>query len=70
MWNKDEMQGKAKEIKGSIKDKFGEVTNDPNTEAEGEAERTEGKVQHGFGTARRKAGEVVEDIGKTIAGNK
>lgn len=68
MWNKDEMKGKAKEIKGTVKDKFGEMTNDPNLESEGEAERSEGKVQHGFGTARRKAGEVVEDVGKAISG--
>ena len=51
MWNKDEIKGKGKQIKGAIKNKVGEVTNDPNLEAEGEAERREGKVQEKVGRA-------------------
>ena len=38
MLNKNEVKGKAKEIKGSIKDKVGEMTGNRNLEAEGEAE--------------------------------
>jgi uncharacterized protein YjbJ (UPF0337 family) len=34
MGNKDEVKGKAKQIKGAIKDKIGEVTNNPRLEAE------------------------------------
>ena len=33
--NRDEMQGKAEKAKGYIKDKAGEVLNDPDLEAEG-----------------------------------
>lgn len=68
MWNQDEMKGKGKQIKGKVKDKVGEWTGNPNLEAEGEAEHGAGKVQENLGTARRKTGEVVEKVGKKIAG--
>ena len=54
MRNKDEVKGKGKQIKGAIKDKIGEVTNNPRLEAEGEAERLQGQVQETVGKGRRK----------------
>ncbi len=68
MWNKDEVAGKGKKIKGSIKDTVGEITGNKELENEGEADRAEGKVQEGVGSARRKAGETVKNLGKKIAG--
>ena len=68
MWNKDEVKGKGKRIKGAIKDKIGEVTNNPNLEAEGETERREGKVQEKVGTVRRKVGKVVAKVSKALGG--
>jgi uncharacterized protein YjbJ (UPF0337 family) len=68
MRNKDEVKGKAKQIKGAIKDKVWEVTNNPSLEAEGEAERREGKVQEKVGKLRRKVGEIVVKAGKTPGG--
>lgn len=70
MWNKDEIEGKGKQIKGTIKDKVGEWTDNPDLEAEGEAERAAGNVQERFGEARRHAGEAVEEVGKAISGNR
>lgn len=67
MWNKDEIEGKGKQIKGTVKDKLGELTNNPELEAEGEAENTTGKVQQGIGKAKRKTGDAVEEIGKSIS---
>ncbi|MGH9833008.1 MAG: CsbD family protein [Blastocatellia bacterium] len=49
MWNKDELEGKGKQIKGKVKDKVGEIIGNPELEAEGEAERVEGWVQEGIG---------------------
>ena len=66
MWNKDEAEGKAKKIKGKVKDKAGELINDPELESEGEADRIEGEVQDTFGKVRRKSGEVIEEIGKKV----
>jgi len=70
MWNKDEIKGKAHKAKGAVKDKLGEVTNNPDLEAEGEAERSRGQMQEGFGKARRKVGEAIEEVGEKISGNR
>ena len=70
MWNEDEIKGKAKKIKGKVKDKVGEVTGNRELEEEGEVEYVEGSFQEGAGKLRRKAGEAVEDIGKAVGGKK
>jgi uncharacterized protein YjbJ (UPF0337 family) len=66
MWNDDEVEGKGKNIKGKIKETVGEWTNDPDLEAEGNADQAEGKVQEGFGEVKRKVGETIEEIGKKV----
>jgi len=65
--NKDEMEGKFDRAKGGVKETIGRVVNDRELEDEGRADQTGGKVQEGFGKARRKVGEVVEDIGEAIS---
>lgn len=70
MWNKDEVKGKGKQITGTIKDKVGEVTNNPNLEAEGEAERLEGKVQQNVGKVRRKVSKVIAKAGNMVTGKR
>jgi len=64
--NKDEIEGKFDQAKGSVKETVGRAVNDRDLEAEGNADRTGGKVQEGFGTARRKVGEAIEDLGESI----
>jgi uncharacterized protein YjbJ (UPF0337 family) len=66
MWNDDEVEGKGKNIKGKVKETVGEWTNNPDLEAEGNADQAEGKVQEGFGKAKRKVGETIEEIGKKV----
>lgn len=68
MWNKDEIDGKGKQVKGAIKDKAGELLNDRDLEAEGNAERQEGKVQELVGEVRRNAGSALEKAAKVISG--
>jgi uncharacterized protein YjbJ (UPF0337 family) len=46
---KDQIKGKLHEMKGEAKEKAGQVTNDPNLEAEGRAEKFTGKVQKKVG---------------------
>ena len=41
---KDEVKGTFHEVKGKVKEKTGQVTNNPRLEAEGKAEHTAGKV--------------------------
>jgi uncharacterized protein YjbJ (UPF0337 family) len=64
--NDDEMKGKWDQASGAVKDKVGEATGDRDLETEGEAQRAGGNLQEGFGTARRKVGDAVEDIGDAI----
>lgn len=64
--NKDEVKGKFDQAKGSIKEKVGRATNDRDLETEGQADKAGGDIREGFGTARRKVGETIEDIGDAI----
>jgi uncharacterized protein YjbJ (UPF0337 family) len=64
--NRDEIKGKAQKVKGLAKDKAGELINDPQLEAEGEAERAGGEVREGFGKAKRKVKEGIEEIADEV----
>jgi uncharacterized protein YjbJ (UPF0337 family) len=64
--NKDEVKGKFKQVKGSVKEKVGRATNDPDMIEESQNNKAEGDVQETFGTARRKVGDAIKDIGKAI----
>jgi uncharacterized protein YjbJ (UPF0337 family) len=46
---KDKVAGKAHELKGSVKEKIGRATKNPNLEAEGTDEKVGGKVQKKIG---------------------
>ena len=52
-----EIAGKVHEVKGTIKEKVGELTNDPDLEGEGIGEKIAGKVQ-------KKVGQVEKALGK------
>ena len=66
--NEDEVEGKWEQAKGWVKDKTGEVTNDPELEAEGEAQNAAGDAQEGWGHTKRKVGDAIDDIGDAIRG--
>jgi uncharacterized protein YjbJ (UPF0337 family) len=46
---KDQIKGNLHEMKGKVKEKAGQVTNNPNLAAEGQAEKLAGKVQKKVG---------------------
>ena len=46
---KDQMEGKFHEVKGAVKEKTGQVINNPDLEAKGKAEKLTGKVQKKIG---------------------
>lgn len=46
---RDQIRGKFHELKGKVKAKAGQVTNDPNLKAEGLVEHRAGKVQKKLG---------------------
>jgi uncharacterized protein YjbJ (UPF0337 family) len=47
--DKDRVAGSAKKIKGSIKEVVGKATGDAKLEAEGKADKVEGKIQNAVG---------------------
>ena len=53
----NQIAGKVHEVKGKIKEKVGQLTNDPDLEAEGIGEKIGGKVQ-------KKIGQVEKVLGK------
>jgi uncharacterized protein YjbJ (UPF0337 family) len=53
----DKTAGKIHEVKGTIKEKVGELTQNPDLEADGRAEKKAGKVQHWIGKVEKAVGE-------------
>lgn len=64
--NRDELEGKAEALKGKIKQATGDLTDDERLRNEGVADEAAGDTQDAIGRGRRKAGEFIEDIGKSI----
>jgi uncharacterized protein YjbJ (UPF0337 family) len=64
--NRDELKGRTDQAKGKIKQAVGDLTDDERLHDEGVADEASGDVQEGFGRARRKVGEAIEDIGKDV----
>jgi len=53
----NEISGEVHEVKGTIKEKVGELTNDPDLEGEGIGEKIAGKVQKKVGQVEKALGE-------------
>lgn len=64
--NRDELEGKGEQVKGKVKQGAGNLTGDERLRNEGAADEAKGDVQEGFGKARRKVGETIDDIGDSI----
>lgn len=59
--NWDIVKGKWKQMTGSAKSNWGELTDDDLQQIDGERERLVGKVQEKYGIARDKAEKQVDD---------
>jgi uncharacterized protein YjbJ (UPF0337 family) len=46
---KDQLKSKFHEVKGKVKEKAGQITNNPDLEAEGKSENIDGKIQKKIG---------------------
>ena len=64
--NRDELEGKAEQLKGKVKQGVGDLTDNERLHDEGVADEAAGDVQEGYGKARRKVGETIEDLGDSI----
>jgi uncharacterized protein YjbJ (UPF0337 family) len=52
----DKAAGKVHEVKGAIKQKVGELTNNPSLESKGNVEKNAGKVQNFVGKVEKAVG--------------
>lgn len=66
MPNNDEIKGKFDQVKGKVKQGIGDAAGDQELHDEGVADQASGEIQEGFGTAKRKVGEAVKDLGDQI----
>lgn len=53
--NKDQIKGKAKQIKGTVKRETGKLTGNKSLEREGAREDLSGDIQQGYGNIRQDA---------------
>jgi uncharacterized protein YjbJ (UPF0337 family) len=49
----NEITGRVHEVRGKLKEKVGQITNDPDLEAEGLGEKIAGKVQEKIGQVEK-----------------
>lgn len=59
--NWDQIEGRWKQLYGSIQSEWGELTNDDLDEIEGDRTRLEGKIQMRYGKSKEEAREAVDD---------
>ena len=64
--NKDEVKGKFREAKGTVKEKVGRAVNDPEMIQDAQNEKSAGRAQETVGKARRKVGDAIKDVGDAI----
>jgi uncharacterized protein YjbJ (UPF0337 family) len=60
--NDDQVKGRADQVKGTIKEKAGQVTGNQKLENEGTADKASGKVQSGYGDAKEKVKDAIDKI--------
>jgi uncharacterized protein YjbJ (UPF0337 family) len=64
--NKDQVEGKAREVAGKAKQAVADLKDDPNLHDEGTVDEAAGKAQAKYGEAKEKLGEAVKDLGDRI----
>ena len=57
----DRIEGRAKEAAGKVREEVGDLTDDPETEAEGKADQVEGKIQTGWGDVKDDVRDAMDD---------
>jgi uncharacterized protein YjbJ (UPF0337 family) len=59
--NSDQMQGKWKQMKGTVKERWGKLTDDDVDVINGQNDQLVGKIQEKYGIAKEEAQRQVED---------
>jgi uncharacterized protein YjbJ (UPF0337 family) len=64
--NEDRIKGKWKQLSGTLKEKWGKLTDDDLKVAEGNSEYLAGKIQERYGLAKDEAAEKVREFERTL----
>ena len=64
--NNDIIKGKWKQLSGSIQKKWGKLTDDDSTVAEGTRDYLSGKIQERYGIAKDAAEDQIKEFEKTL----
>lgn len=64
--DQDRIKGKWKQLNGTIKEKWGKLTDDDLKVAEGDAEYLAGRVQERYGLAKDEARKQVNDFERSL----
>lgn len=64
--NKDQWQGKWKQLTGQVKEQWGKLTDDDLDQISGNREQLEGKIQERYGVEREEARKQVEEFERRI----
>jgi uncharacterized protein YjbJ (UPF0337 family) len=64
--NEDRIKGKWKQLTGTMKEKWGKLTNDDLDVAEGNSEYLAGKIQERYGLAKDEAEKQVREYERTL----
>ncbi len=62
--NSDQLQGNWKQLKGSVKEQWGKLTDDDIARVEGNYDQLVGKIQERYGVAREEAEKQVKQWNK------
>lgn len=65
--NSDQMEGKWKQMKGSLKSRWGKLTDDDLTVIEGQKDQLVGRVQERYGIAKDEAQRQVDEWNRANA---
>ncbi len=59
--NSDQFEGKWKQLKGSVKEKWGKLTDDDLSVINGKQDQLQGKIQERYGITKEEAAKQIED---------
>jgi uncharacterized protein YjbJ (UPF0337 family) len=65
--NSDQLKGKWKQVKGSVKEHWGKLTDDDLDVIDGQSEQLIGKIQERYGIVREAAEKQVDEWNSTAA---
>lgn len=64
--NEDRIKGNWKQLKGTLKEKWGKLTDDDLKVAEGNTEYLAGKIQERYGVAKDEADKQVREYSRSL----